>query len=144
MTAADAAAGYSAAEQAAPVSEAYADLIVLAGGRAMRLVGSTWIDTAYDPTMPTAEVAFGSEDYFRLAATDPSLAAALGVGREVVVVFDGTAYQIVGSDVATEPLPELISPGAGDQPTGETQRATVALLSALAAVAGIALTMARR
>ncbi len=89
----------------APPPEA-ADIVRVAGSRAFRRIDGVWIDTAFDPdAMTTLKVAFASEDYFALAAARPELAAAFALGERVIVVDDGTAYEVVGSDQPSDPIP---------------------------------------
>jgi len=88
-----------------PPSEA-ADIVRVAGSRAFRQIDGVWIDTAFDPnSMTTLKVAFASEDYFALAAARPDVAAAFALGERVIVVSDGTAYEVVGSDQPSDPIP---------------------------------------
>jgi Ca-activated chloride channel family protein len=71
-----------------------------------------WTDTTYDSSMETAKVGFGSEDYFALIAAHPEWGYYFSVGQEVIVVLDGTAYQVSEGDFpsieipASAPLPE--------------------------------------
>ncbi len=55
-----------------------------------------WIDTTYDPEQMTPqEVEFLSDAYFDLVADTPGLGAYFGLGQEVIVVVEGTAYAVV-------------------------------------------------
>lgn len=54
-----------------------------------------WTDTSFDPdTMTTVEIAFLSDAYFDLLTDYPELARYLALGEQVIVVYDGVAYQI--------------------------------------------------
>ncbi|GAB4573647.1 MAG: VIT domain-containing protein [Anaerolineae bacterium] len=54
-----------------------------------------WIDTAYDPEQMTqVDVPFLSDEYFALVANDPVLGDYFALGREVIVVVEGTAYRV--------------------------------------------------
>jgi hypothetical protein len=55
--------------------------------------------------MATIRVPFGSEEYFALAASSRAVADALTVGPSVVLVHDGTAYQVIASKEEGDPLP---------------------------------------
>jgi Ca-activated chloride channel family protein len=93
-----------AAVPLAPPSDA-ADLVRVAGSRAFRRIDGVWIDTAYDPdSMTTLKVAFASDDYFALTAARPELAAAFAMGERVIVMYDGVAYEVVGSDQPSDPI----------------------------------------
>ena len=68
------------------------------GDRAFVLRDGTWIDTQYTPgkagaPAPTA-VTFGGDDYFAFLTAHPELADALALGQHVIVVVNGTAYEI--------------------------------------------------
>ncbi len=159
VTAADAAAELSAADLAAAPHARYRDIVVTAGGRTMRQLNGVWIDTTYDPSMELVRVAFGSDDYFALAATSPTMASTLAVGQHVIVVADGVAYDIVdaGSDgdelpaTITEPVEGTTNSAAlvlGPQSDKDEDRglsvAAIALVAALAAAAALASVAARK
>jgi Ca-activated chloride channel homolog len=108
----------------APGAE-YEGLVRTAGSRAFRLADGVWTDTAYDPSGSTTRVPFLSADYFALAAVDPDLAAALGVAENVIVVWQGVAYEVVGA----------AEPGAGIAlPPSTTSTATTVTTPAPAAL----------
>lgn len=65
------------------------------GGRRFRRQGNAWIDTAYNSSRSTINVARGSDQYRALAADEPGLRSiAEQLGGEVVVVWKGKAYRI--------------------------------------------------
>ena len=65
------------------------------GGRRFRRQGNAWIDTAYNSSRSTTNVARGSDQYRALAADEPGLRSiAEQLGGEVVVVWKGKAYRI--------------------------------------------------
>lgn len=74
-----------------------------AGSRTFFLRGGVWVDSAYDAANEPRIVPFASDAYFALLSERPELGAALALGEEVIVVVDGTAYQITAE-------------GAGDAP----------------------------
>ncbi|MCS6836560.1 MAG: VIT domain-containing protein [Anaerolineae bacterium] len=55
-----------------------------------------WTDTAYQPDrMTPVQVAFLSDEYFALLTRYPEAGEYLALGEQVIVVLDGTAYQVV-------------------------------------------------
>lgn len=65
------------------------------GGRRFRRQGNAWIDTAYNSSRSTINVARGSDQYRALAADEPGLRSiAEQLGGEVIVVWKGKAYRI--------------------------------------------------
>jgi Ca-activated chloride channel homolog len=160
VTAADAAAEMSASDFAAAPSEMYRDTVVIAGGRTMRESEGVWIDTTYDPNMAHVRVAFGSPDYFTLSTASDSVAAAMSVGAQVIVVVDGVAFAVVGADADSDPLPAiaaettetapttseaLVLAGSSDSGAGAgLTTSAIAMMSALLAAAALAVAAARR
>jgi hypothetical protein len=66
-----------------------------AGGRRFRRQGNAWIDTAYNSSRATVNVARGSEQYRALVADEPAIGnIANQLGGEVVIVWKGRAYRI--------------------------------------------------
>lgn len=64
-------------------------------GRRFRHQGNAWIDTAYDSSRATINVARGSEQFRSLVADEPGIRAiAEQLGGEVIVVWKGKAYRI--------------------------------------------------
>lgn len=109
-------------------------------GQAIRVVGArtflyqdgTWLDTSYDPqTMKAQQVIFLSDEYFRLLAARPDIAAALALGSQVTLVVDGQAYQVVGEGQPGGPLvlPPTLPAAATPPPSAQatTQPATTAI-----------------
>jgi Ca-activated chloride channel homolog len=89
---------------AAPPSEA-AQSVRVVRSRTFVFDGSTWTDTAFDPSkMATVKVAFLSPDYFALANARPELAAAFALGKSVIAIADGVAYETVPADSSTRPV----------------------------------------
>jgi Ca-activated chloride channel family protein len=64
-----------------------------------------WTDTTYDSSTDTVKVGFGSEDYFALMAAHPEWGYYFSVGQEVIVVLDGTAYQVSEGDFPSIDIP---------------------------------------
>lgn len=66
-----------------------------AGGRRFRRQGNAWIDTAYNSSRATVNVARGSEQYRALIADEPAIGQiANQLGGEVVIVWKNRAYRI--------------------------------------------------
>jgi Ca-activated chloride channel family protein len=58
-----------------------------------------WIDTTFDvDRMTPTKVGFASDDYFALIEARPEWGAYFAVGDRVLVVLEGQAYQVVGTD----------------------------------------------
>ncbi len=53
-----------------------------------------WVDRAYGEKMPTVEVKYLSDAYFKLLAAEPELKDVFALGERVVVVIDGKALVI--------------------------------------------------
>jgi Ca-activated chloride channel family protein len=71
-----------------------------------------WTDTTHDGTTETVKVGFGSGDYFELAASRPEWGHYLSVGQNVIVVLDGTAYQVTEGDF--QPIDIPVDPPSPD------------------------------
>ncbi|MDQ5844077.1 MAG: zf-HC2 domain-containing protein [Acidobacteriota bacterium] len=64
-------------------------------GRQFRRQGNAWVDTAYDSSRATINVARGSEQFRALVADEPRIGdIANHLGGEVIVVWKGRAYRI--------------------------------------------------
>jgi hypothetical protein len=64
-------------------------------GRNFRRQGNSWIDTAYDSSRATVNVARSSEQFRALVADEPGIRAiASQLSGEVIVVWKGRAYRI--------------------------------------------------
>jgi uncharacterized protein YegL len=63
------------------------------------LVNGFWTDSTYsikDSAKPQ-EIAFGSNDYFKLVHDNPGIAKYLGVGKQVILLFKGHCYKITSA-----------------------------------------------
>ena len=68
----------------------------MVGSRTYVNQGGVWIDTAIDPTKVTpVKLVFLSNEYFAFLATHPGLAKVLALGDHLMVLADGTVYEIV-------------------------------------------------
>jgi Ca-activated chloride channel homolog len=64
-------------------------------GKTFLLQNGVWTDTTFDPdTMETSKVVFLSDEYFALLDTLPEIGDYLALGERVIVVIEGTAYEI--------------------------------------------------
>jgi Ca-activated chloride channel family protein len=84
------------------------------GDKTFVLHEGTWTDTTFDPDqMTTVPVGFGEDDYFALVAARPEWGRYFALGDHVIVVLEGTAYEIREGeaprvDVPTaEPVPDV-------------------------------------
>jgi Ca-activated chloride channel homolog len=65
------------------------------GDKTFIRLNDVWNDTAYDPdTMETIKVVFLSDEYFALLDEHPELGPYFALGDRVIVVLDGTAYEV--------------------------------------------------
>lgn len=68
------------------------------GGKTFVNLNGVWNDTAFDPdNMETVKVEFLSDDYFDLLADYPELGEYLAQGENVIVVWEGVAYEITSA-----------------------------------------------
>jgi Ca-activated chloride channel family protein len=75
--------------------------------KAFLLANGVWTDTTFQSGSPTTKVTFGSDTYFALLAAHPEWGKYLAVGQHVIVVLDGTAYEVVGEEVAPVTVPPV-------------------------------------
>lgn len=65
-------------------------------GKTFILQNDVWTDTTFDPdTMQTTKIVFLSDEYFALLDTLPEMGDYLALGERVIVVIEGTAYEVV-------------------------------------------------
>ncbi len=85
------------------------------GDKTFVLNGGIWTDTTFDPDkMTPIAVSFGSDDYFALIAARPEWGRYFALGDHIIVVLDGTAYEVREGDA-----PPLDVPPAEQTPTAE-------------------------
>jgi hypothetical protein len=87
------------------------------GDKTFILQDGVWTDTTFDPDkMKPLQVSFGGDDYFALVASRPEWGRYFALGDHVIVVLDGTAYEV--REGAAPPVTVLpgISPGADPTP----------------------------
>jgi len=94
--------------QAERGSESEAAQIKLVGNKAFVLRNNIWTDTAYDPQrMRVTRLQFGSPAYFQLLAKHPQWGKYFAIGERLIVVLDGTAYQIEPETTETQEVPTV-------------------------------------
>jgi Ca-activated chloride channel homolog len=122
------------------VPEEAAQVVQLVGSKTFVLQDGVWTDTTFDPSqMTTTKVGFGSDGYFDLLAARPEWGEYFALGERVILVAEGTAYEVVegaGEPVQAPPThtPEPEQPGntptpgqatvEPDQPSQPTAAAT--------------------
>ena len=80
-----------------------------------------WIDTTFDADKMTASrVGFGSDDYFELLAARPEWGRYFALGRRVIVVLDGTAYEVVEGEGDPVEVSPLATPIVTPEPTSDS------------------------
>lgn len=95
----------SAAEAPAAAPAEVANQVRIVGSRTFVFAEGIWTDTSYDSEkQKTIPVEFLSKQYFELANAHSDLSAALALGEQVIVLFDGVAYQIVPNGTTTAPV----------------------------------------
>ena len=65
------------------------------GSRTFYRVGPRWEEAGYDGTTKTKLIVAFSDEYFELLRRHEDLAACLALGDRVVVIVEGTTYEIV-------------------------------------------------
>ena len=89
------------------------------GDKTFVLHEGVWTDTTFDPDkMEPVPVSFGSDDYFALVAARPEWGRYFALGDHVIVVLDGTAYEVREGD-APPPVGRTCR-GADDRPAGHS------------------------
>jgi Ca-activated chloride channel family protein len=86
------------------------------GDKTFILHEGVWTDTLFDPDkMTPVPVSFGGDDYFALIAARPEWGRYFALGDHVIVVLEGTAYEVREGEApavevpATEPAPDPFS-----------------------------------
>ncbi len=70
------------------------DVVKHVGSRAFILRNETWVDTAYQGE-ETEKIEFLSPEYFDLLEAEPGLGDYFAIGRHVIVLYNGLAYETV-------------------------------------------------
>ncbi|MFH1084771.1 MAG: VIT domain-containing protein, partial [Chloroflexota bacterium] len=89
------------------------------GARTFVLRAGVWTDTTYDPKLKPERIAFGSARYFELLAKHPEWGRYLALGPDVLLMWEGRAYEVVpgGAEIVpTSPTPTSPSLTPGPTP----------------------------
>jgi hypothetical protein len=90
------------------------------GDKTFILSDGVWTDTTFDPdTMKTVQVSFGSDDYFALMASRPEWGRYFALGDHVIVLLEGTAYEVREGAAPPVTPPASVTPATGASP-GQT------------------------
>jgi len=76
-------------------SQVVSERILYKDVKTFYLKDGVWTDSEYKEGSPVKEIAFDSDELYRLIAAKPGLAKYLSVGKSVIVVHEGIAYRIV-------------------------------------------------
>jgi len=68
--------------------------ILYMAGKTFYKTAQGWIDADYKDGMATIDVTFLSKEYFQLIDAHPELAQYLSIGKELILVYDGSAYKV--------------------------------------------------
>ena len=92
------------------------------GDKTFVLYEGVWTDTTFDPDkMEPVAVSFGSDDYFALIAAESSWGRYFALGDHVIVVVDGTAYEVREGDAPPVDVPTPdVEPTEGVAPEPQT------------------------
>lgn len=86
---------YGGADGDIPPAEPSINPIQTVGDKTFLLQNGVWTDTTFEPdSMTTQEVEFLSDAYFDLLDQHPELSEYFAIGEQVIVVLDGTAYEV--------------------------------------------------
>jgi Ca-activated chloride channel family protein len=108
-------------EEVVPVRE----VVKYVGDKTFVFQDDVWIDTAYDvDKMTTTKISFGSDNYFELLAARPDWGKYFALSTHVIVVLEGTAYEVVEGDAPEVEVPPTIEP-TPPQPVSVSTRAPV-------------------
>ena len=97
------------AETQLSVEPAVQQMIRSTGSRSFIFQDGTWIDTAFDPeNMQTKPIDFLSQEYMEMANSDADMAAVFALGKSVIIVQKGKAYEVKSSeDISAAPFEVL-------------------------------------
>ncbi|MFN2226632.1 MAG: vWA domain-containing protein, partial [Anaerolineae bacterium] len=95
--------------------QAVASPVRYVGDKTFLLHDGVWTDTTFDADrMETVPVGFGSDDYFALLAARPTWGPYLALGEHVIVVLEGTAYEVREGEA-----PPLVLPAGAGEPEAD-------------------------
>ncbi|MCD6425851.1 MAG: hypothetical protein J7L35_10165, partial [Anaerolineales bacterium] len=80
------------------------------GDKTFFLQGEIWIDSLYDAAaMTVTDIGFRSDVYYQLLTTRPEWGKYFALGKRVIFVVDGEAYQVVSEEQGISSLPSRLS-----------------------------------
>lgn len=62
--------------------------------KTFHLQDKVWVDSVHKPETKTKKIEFGSDSYFKLLKKEPELTKYLAIGKQVIVCYKGTCYEI--------------------------------------------------
>ncbi len=68
------------------------------GTKTFYLRKGVWVDGEFQEGMETIQVEFGSDDYLKLITAHPELGRYFSIGKKVIVVYAGKAYEVIAPD----------------------------------------------
>ncbi len=83
-----------------------------------------WVDTTFDADQMTPlKIGFGSDDYFELLAAHPEWGRYFALGNRVIVVLEGTAYEVIegGAEPLQTPTQDTATVATTPTPTSTPQ-----------------------
>jgi len=140
------------AETAPASSEGSNSAVRQVGAQTFALQDGVWMDTRFDPdSMDTIQIPFLSTQYFDLLERYPGLGAAFALGEQVIVLAEGSAYEIIDADAEGDLMPSSFEPAddepaaaAATLPTEEREWLLLPIALAGAAVLSLAFRWLRR
>ena len=114
--------GLRRADRATPPST---EVVRHVGDKTFVLREGVWMDTTYQPDrMKPVKVSFGSQAYFQLLAEHPEWGRYFALGKRLIVVLDGKAYQV-------EETPDALQASPTPTPSSKERSQTPYQLAAL-------------
>jgi len=103
------------------------EVVKYVGDKTFVLQDDVWIDTAYDvDKMTTTRISFGSDNYFELLAARPEWGKYFALGTHVIVVLEGTAYEVVEGEAPEIEVPPTTEPTSPQSAAVSTRTAASA------------------
>ncbi len=82
------------------------------GEKTFILRQEVWTDSTYREGMKLIKINFGGEDYFKLLAANPQWGKYFALGKQVIVVLDGVAYQVAEGNFSSVTVPTRPTPSS--------------------------------
>ncbi len=114
----------SASQPGNPAAAEAAQVVRYIGDKTFIFSNGVWLDTTFDTKkMNTTKVAFQSDDYYKLLDARPEWGRYFALGSRVIVVLDGTAYEVTESASPTQQSTPIVIPSP--LPTATTSPVTI-------------------